>query len=357
MTVDTRHETQAAGTHAAPAASASPIAAPAPGALMTAVVQHRYGGSEVLASEPIAVPAPGAGQVLLKVRAAGLDRGTWHLMAGKPFLTRFMFGFRRPKDPVPGLDVAGTVVALGDGVTDFAIGDEVFGVAKGSFAEFAVAPATKLVRRPEQLAPEAAAAVPVSGMTALQAVVDEGRVRPGQRVLVTGASGGVGNYAVQIAVASGAEVTGVASAGKVGFLRSLGATRTIDYRATDVTTLDERFDLIIDINGRKPVRRLQRVLAPEGTLVMVGGEDGDWFMGGFQRQLSAPLRDRFTKQRILGLMSAERAESLERLAAMIVAGQVRPQVSEAYPLADVRRAMDDLVGGRVSGKAVITVAG
>ncbi|GLI26512.1 NADPH:quinone reductase [Agromyces rhizosphaerae] len=339
-------------------AGAEQASAPVPAvpAEMDAVLQHRYGGSEMLEQGRIAVPQPGEGEVLLRVRAAGLDRGTWHLMSGKPYLVRFMFGFRGPKLPVPGLDVAGTVVALGEGVTDLAIGDEVFGVATGSFAEYAVAPTAKLVKRPESLSPEAAAAVPVSGMTALQAVVDEGRVRPGQKVLVTGASGGVGNYAVQIAVASGAEVTGVASAGKAEFLRSLGAAHTVDYRTTDVTTLDERFDLIIDINGRAPIRRLRRILAPEGTLVMVGGEDGGWFMGGFQRQLSAPLRNAFTTQRILGFMSAERKESIERLATMIVAGQVRPQVSEAYPIADVRRAMDDLVGGRVSGKAVITVA-
>mgnify|MGYP000023549468 FL=1 len=358
MTVDTRHETRATGANTAPEASASPRTAPRPARMpgtMTAVVQHRYGGSEVLGIEQVDRPTPGPGEVLVRVRAAGLDRGTWHLMAGLPYLTRLMFGFRKPKYPTPGLDVAGNVAALGEGVDGFAIGDRVFGIAISSFAEYAVAPVAKLQRMPRGIDFDAAAVVPISGLTGLQAVEAAG-VSAGQRVLITGASGGVGSYAVQVAAAAGAEVTAVASAGKADYVRSLGATRAIDYRTTDVTTLDERFDAIIDINGNAKVRRMQRILAPEGTLIMVGGEKGGKLTGGFQRQLSAPLRNLFTRQTIRGLMSIESGDDIARLAGMIEQGSLRAPVSEVYPLRDVRRAMDDLVEGRLSGKASIHVA-
>jgi NADPH:quinone reductase-like Zn-dependent oxidoreductase len=201
---------------------------------MQAVVQDRYGAVDVLRHERIALPDPGDQEVLVRVRAAGLDRGTWHLMTGKPYLMRIAgIGFRGPKDRVPGRDLAGTVSAVGSGVTGFAVGDGVYGVGRGSFAEYAVARADKLARKPVSLSFEQAAVVPISGATALQALTDHGRLEPGQRVLVIGASGGVGSYAVQIAKALGAEVTGVARTAKLDLVRSFGADHVLDYTRDD----------------------------------------------------------------------------------------------------------------------------
>jgi len=322
---------------------------------MTAVVQRAYGDADVLDIDRVDVPRPGPGQVLLEVRAAGLDRGTWHLMTGLPYLTRLMFGLRRPKQPVPGFDVAGVVVAVGEGVDRFSVGDEVFGTADGSFAEYALAEASTLARKPRSVSFEDAAVVPVSGLTAHQAVHDSGRVAAGQRVLVIGASGGVGGYAVQLAALAGAEVTGVASGAKAEHVRSLGAVRVIDYRATDVSRGTERYDLIVDINGRLPVRRLQRILAPTGTLVIVGGEGGGRLTGGLQRQLGAPVRSLFTRKRLTFFISSHDQGRLDELAALLAAGDLSATVGRTYPLADVRRAVRDLVAGRVPGKAVISV--
>ncbi|GAA1059987.1 NAD(P)-dependent alcohol dehydrogenase [Agromyces bracchium] len=322
---------------------------------MTAVVQRAYGDVDVLDVDRIDVPSPAAGQVLLEVRAAGLDRGTWHLMTGLPYLTRLMFGLRRPTQPVPGFDVAGVVVAVGEGADRFAVGDEVFGIADGSFAEYALAEASTLARKPQSVSFDEAAVVPVSGLTAHQAVHGSGRVAAGQRVLVIGASGGVGGYAVQLAAQAGAEVTGVASAEKAEHVRSLGAVRVIDYRATDVSRGTERYDLIVDINGRLPVRRLQRILTPTGTLVIVGGEGGGRLTGGLQRQLSAPLRSLFTRKRLTFFISSHEQDAIERLSDLLAAGELTATVGRTYPLADVRRAMGDLVAGRIAGKAVISI--
>ncbi|WP_400994996.1 NAD(P)-dependent alcohol dehydrogenase [Agromyces sp. GXQ0307] len=324
-------------------------------ATMTAVVQRAYGDVEVLDLDRIDVPRPAAGQVLLEVRAAGLDRGTWHLMTGLPYLTRLMFGLRRPTQPVPGFDVAGVVVAVGEGVDRFAVGDEVFGIADGSFAEYAVAEASTLARKPRSVSFDEAAVVPVSGLTAHQAVHGSGRVAAGQRVLVIGASGGVGGYAVQLATRAGAEVTGVASAAKAEHVRSLGAVRVIDYRTTDVSRGSERYDLIVDINGRLPVRRLQRILTPTGTLVIVGGEGGGRLTGGLQRQLGAPLRSLFTRKRLTFFISSHEQDAIGRLADLLAEGDLTATVGRTYPLADVRGAMRDLVAGSIAGKAVIRV--
>ncbi len=242
---------------------------------MRAVVQESYGAADVLRIEQIARPVPEPGEILVQVHAAGLDRGTWHLLTGKPYLMRIIgFGFRRPKSRVPGLDVAGTVVEVGSAVTRFAAGDEVFGISRGSFAEYAVVREDKLAPKPTNLGFEHAAVVPISGGTALQALRDSGRIEPGQQVLVIGASGGVGSYAVQLAKAFGAEVTGVASTGKLDLVRSLGADRVIDYTREDFADGVHRYDLVIDIGGNATLRRLRRALAPRGTLVIVGGEEG-----------------------------------------------------------------------------------
>ncbi len=322
---------------------------------MTAITQHRYGGPEVLGLDTLPVPSPGPAEVLVKVHAGGLDRGTWHLMAGEPFVVRMMFGLGRPKQPVLGIDVAGVVVAVGDDVTRFAVGDEVFGIARGSYAEYAVATEAKLAKKPAGVTFEQAAVTPVSGLTALQAVHDRGGVAPGQRVLVIGASGGVGSFAVQLAAAAGAHVTGVASAAKRELVRDLGAAAVLDYAVTDIASLSERFDLIIDINGRTKVGALRRLLTPHGTAVLVGGEGGRGPLGGAQRQLLSPLHGLFRSQTITGMLSTEDQGSIERLGELLAAGTITPALGAVYPLADAPRAMADLIAGRISGKAAIRV--
>jgi NADPH:quinone reductase-like Zn-dependent oxidoreductase len=325
-------------------------------ATMSAVVQSRYGSAHALALAETPRPTPRAGEVLLEVHAAGVDRGVWHLMTGTPYLIRLMgFGLRRPKNPVPGMDVAGRVVAVGADVTRFDVGDEVFGIGVGTFAQYAVAREDKLAHKPAGLGWAEAAVVAISGLTARQAVHDIARVGPGQRVLVLGASGGVGSYAVQLAHAAGAVVTGVASGAKADLVRSLGADRAIDYGTTDVTTLDERFDAIIDVGGRLPVRRLRRILVPEGTLVIVGGENGGRVTGGIGRQLRAAVLSLFIRQRLTFFFSAESADAIERLREHILAGEIRPALETTYSLSQAATALVDLESGRVRGKAAIVV--
>ena len=259
---------------ATPAGKGGGTAPPAPGHYtMQAIVQDRYGSADVLRLKEIGRPAIGAGEVLVRVRAAGLDRGTWHLMAGQPYLVRLVSGLRAPKNPVPGLDVAGTVVAVGPDVTRFKPGDEVFGISKGSFAEYAPARQDKLVLKPSNMSFEQAAAVAVSGLTALQGLRDAGHLQRGQHVLIIGASGGVGTFAVQIAKVLGAEVTGVSSAAKTGLVASIGADHVIDYAKDDFADGTELYDLILDLARNTPLPRLRRALTPAGTLVIAGGED------------------------------------------------------------------------------------
>ena len=323
-------------------------------ATMRAVVQDRYGSSEVLRLARVARPVLGDDQVLLHVNAAGLDRGTEHLMTGKPYVARLFVGLRKPKNPIPGRDAAGTVAAVGSSVSRFAIGDEVYGVAPGSFAEYAVAPEDKLARKPENLSFAQAAAIPVSAGTALQALVDAGRVQAGQSVLVVGASGGVGTYAVQLAKAFGAEVTGVSSTAKVDLVKSLGADHVIDYTREDFADGTRRYDLVLDIGGSTPVRRLRRALRPRGTLVFVGGENSG-NLTGLGRQLRGALVSPFLRQRLVLLMAKERAADLERLSGLIEDGKLVPSVDRSYPLEQAPDAMRLLEEGRVRGKVVITV--
>jgi NADPH:quinone reductase-like Zn-dependent oxidoreductase len=244
----------------------------------------------VLRLAEIDKPEIAANEVLLKVRAAGMDRGTCHVMTGQPYLMRVMgFGFRGPKNPVAGLDVAGTVVAVGSDVTRFQAGDEVFGISRGSFAEYAAAREDKLAHKPAGLSFEQAAVVPVSALTAIQGLRDAGRIKAGQRVLIIGASGGVGTYAVQLAKAFGAEVTGVCGTTKVDLVRSIGANHVVDYTQEDFSDSVTRYDLILDIGGNSRLSRLRRALAPTGTLAIVGGEEGGRLIGGFDRQIRAVL--------------------------------------------------------------------
>jgi NADPH:quinone reductase-like Zn-dependent oxidoreductase len=322
---------------------------------MRAIVQDRYGSAYMLRLAVIDRPEPAAGQVLLRVAAAGLDRGTWHLMTGRPYLMRLVCGLRGPKRRVPGRDVAGTVVALGPGVTGFAVGDHVYGIGRGSFAEYAVARVDKLARKPANATFAQAAAVPVSALIAQRALRDVGRVQPGQRVLITGASGGVGSYAVQLAAAFGAEVTGVASTAKLDLVRSLGAAHALDYTRQDFADGVPGYDLILDIAGNPTLSRLRRALAPTGTAVIVGGEEGGDFSGGMNRQFRALALSPFIKQRLAMAIADERGSDLIALAELIEAGSVTPSVDRTYPLEDAPTAMRHLQDGAVRGKAVITL--
>jgi NADPH:quinone reductase-like Zn-dependent oxidoreductase len=322
---------------------------------MQAIVQDTYGVADVWRAEEIGRPAIGDGEVLVRVRAAGLDRGTWHLMAGQPDLMRLMgSGLRAPKNRVPGLDVAGTIVAAGAAVTRFGVSDKVFGISQGSFADYACARADKLTRKPANLTFDQAAAVAVSGLTALQGLRDAGRVRPGQHVLITGASGGVGTFAVQIAKALGAQVTGVCSTAKTGLVTSIGADHVLDYTHDDFADGSQRYDLILDIAGNSPLARLRRALTPAGTLVIVGGEDGGRWTG-MGRQLRALALSPFVRQRLTTFVSRHRLADLETLARLIEAGQLAPVIGKTYPLHQAPDAMRDLLAGHARGKLVITV--
>jgi NADPH:quinone reductase-like Zn-dependent oxidoreductase len=327
--------------------------APSDGAAtMRAIVYHRYGTADVLHIDHIERPEIGERDVLVEVRAAGLDRGTWHLMTGEPYVARLAFGLRSPKNPVPGIDLAGVVAAVGSSVTRFQPGDEVYGVGRGSFAEFAPAHEDKLAPKPPSLTFEQAAAVPVSGLTAQQGLLDVGRLAPGQRVLITGASGGVGTFAVQIAKAHGAMVTGVCSTPKVDLVRALGADHVIDYTNEDFADGAQRYDLILDLGGSASLTRLRRVLEKRGTLVIAGGEGGGRILG-IGRQLRAVALSPFIRQRLAMLVAKDHHVPLARLTTLIESGSVTPVVERTYALADAPTAMRELEAGTVRGKLVI----
>ncbi len=321
---------------------------------MQAVVQHRYGGSEQLSLGDIPEPAPGPGEVLVEVHAAGVDRGTWHLMAGLPLVVRLGTGLRRPRNPVPGRDLSGVVVALGPDVTTYAVGEEVIGTAAGSFAERAVVPLTRLARKPASLDHEHAAVLPISGVTALQAVRDAGRVRAGDRVLVIGASGGVGSYAVQLAVAAGATVTGVAGSAKADLVLALGAERVIDHAREEIEQ-DGRYDVILDLAGLRPLALLRRALTPTGTLVVAGGEGGDRWLGGTHRQLGAAALNPVVRQRLVPLLSRENADDFAELARLVEAGTLRPALERSFALHEAGKALDHITAGHARGKVALTL--
>ena len=324
---------------------------------MPAIVQDTYGtvAADVLRLEEVDVPAIGEGEVLVRVRAAGVDRGVWHLMAGLPYLARAIgFGLRRPKTPIPGTDVAGVVEAVGKDVTDFVPGDEVFGTAKGTYARYAVARADRLLPKPATLTFEQAAAVPVSATTALQAVRRAG-VRPGDRVLILGASGGVGSYAVQIAKAEGAEVTGVARTAKLDFVRAMGADSVVDYTTGDPTDDGQRYDAIIDIGGNRRVAHLRRALAPKGRLVITGGEHGGPVLGGIERNLRAQLLSPFVGQKLGAFVARQRRDDLAAVSELIGTGAVTPPVDRTYALGEAAAAIGYMADGHAQGKVVITV--
>lgn len=325
---------------------------------MQAIVQRRYGTApeDVLRLEQIAKPAVAPGEVLVRVRAAGVDRGTWHLMTGTPYLMRIMgFGLRAPSTAVPGWAVAGTVEAVGRDVTGLQPGDEVFGTCRGSFAEYVTARPGQLAAKPASLSFEQAAALPGSATTALQAVRDQAKVQPGQHVLVIGASGGVGTFAVQIAKALGARVTGACSTAKTDLVRAVGADHALDYSREDPTAGQHRYDVVIDIGGNRPLSHLRRALTPRGTLVITGGENGDSWLGGIGRNIGAQLLSPFVRQRLTAFVARERRADLISLRDLVDCGAVTPAIERTYPLSQADAALRHLAEGRARGKVVISI--
>jgi len=321
---------------------------------MKALTQDRYGTADVLQLRDVERPTPRADQVLVRVVAAGMDRGAWHFMAGEPYLMRLLgFGLRAPSVAVPGTNFAGVVETVGDGVSAFKPGDEVYGATRGTFAQYAVAPIGKVAPKPPQLSFEQAAVLPYPTFVAMQALRDHGHVQPGQRVLVVGASGAVGTIAVQLAVAFGATVTGVCSAGHADLVRSLGANEVIDYTKEDFTDGSRRFDLIIDIGGRTSVARLRRALTRTGTLVIVGGE-GDRWIGGIQRQMWATVLSAFVPQKLRAFVVKENASELVKMNELVAAGKVSPVVGQAFPLAEGAAAVAAFETGNADGRIVIS---
>jgi NADPH:quinone reductase-like Zn-dependent oxidoreductase len=331
---------------------------------MKAITQDRYGSSDVLRLDEVATPAPGADEVLVRVHAAGAGPEVWHVMTGRPYFVRLMgFGVRAPKQRVPGRDLAGTVEAVGSVVSEFQPGDEVFGSGRGTLAEYACAAAAVdegkvggagvLAPKPANLTFEQAAAVPTSGATALQGLRDAGGIRGGQSVLIIGASGGVGTFAVQLAKHFDAHVTGVCSTAKTELVRSLGADVAIDYTREDFADRPERYDLILDTAGRRSLSRLRRALTARGTLVIVGGEGGGRLTGGFERQLRAAALSRFVSQRLVPLAAVDRRADLHFLKDVIEDGKLTPVIDRTFALGEAAQALTDAEEGHGRGKKVI----
>lgn len=323
---------------------------------MKAIAQSWYGQADVLSLREVPQPAAGAGEVLVQVRAAGVDPGVWINMTGQPYAARAAFGLTRPKVAVRGRALAGVVAAVGSGVTTFAPGDEVYGTTgRGSFAEFAVAPVRQLARMPGNLSFAQAAAVPISAVTALVGARDAGTVGPGHRVMVIGAAGGIGAYAVQIAKARGARVVGVCGSGKTSLVRSLGADDVIDYTRAEVDRDGAVHDVVIDTAGCRSLSLLRRAVVPGGILVLAGGgHDAGGLLGGYTRQLRAPFVSMIAGQRVRGLVAGERAAELDDLTRLIESGVVTPVIDRVYPLAEAPDAIRYLAQGHPAGKVVVT---
>lgn len=325
------------------------------GATMRAAVQHRYGPPSVLESSEVGIPSPGRGEVLVRVAAAAVHPGDYFVMTGEPYVVRLVFGLRRPRHGIPGRDLAGVVTAVGKDVTAFGPGDEVFGWSTvGTLAEYACVPADNLVSIPASVSMVDAAAVPTSGMTAWQALRGIANVQPGRTVLVTGASGGVGSFAVQIAKAFGAEVTGVCSTRNVDLVRSLGADHVIDYTTTDFTRAERRYDIILDNVEAQPLAAVRRALTPTGTLIPNSGRGGRWF-GPLGRILKARVLSGFTRQQLRPFASIEKRQDLLALADLLATGQITSVIDRTYPLDEAADALRYIAAGHTRGKVVITV--
>jgi NADPH:quinone reductase-like Zn-dependent oxidoreductase len=319
---------------------------------MKAIVQDTYGSAEVLASRDIDKPEIADDEVLVRVQAASIHVGDWILMTGSPFVMRFATGLRKPKNRVPGTDVAGIVEAVGKDVQGLRPGDEVFGWGAGAFAEFISAPSDHFIKKPANLTFEQAAAIGVSASTALQLLRDDGKVQPGQKVLINGASGGVGTFAVQIAKALGAEVTGVTSTRNVDLVRAIGADHVIDYSQDDFTTGEERYDLILDNVGDQSMARTRRALAPTGTLISNGGGHADGKLGRTVRAMFASM---IVRQQASPTVKTQNHDDLVALRGYVEAGKLTPVIDRTYPLIATPEAIDHVAAGHARGTVVITV--
>jgi NADPH:quinone reductase-like Zn-dependent oxidoreductase len=318
---------------------------------MKAILQHRYGSPDLLTVEEVDIPAVADDRVLVRVRASSANAGDWRRVRASPVIVRLIEGVRSPKEKRLGGDAAGQVKAVGKDVTHVKPGDEVFGIRTGAFAEYVSG--RNFVPKPTNLTFEQAAAVPVAGITALQAVRDHGRIQAGQRVLVTGAGGGVGTFAVQLAKAFGAEVTGVTNTGNLDLVRSIGADHVIDYSREDFTKRGQRYDVIVDVAGKPSLSACRRALAPGGTLVLVGAGSG---VGGpLGRMFAGLVRSRVLRQRLVGFIAKVNREDLVTLRELIEAGKVTPVIDRTYPLSETAEALRYLETGRARGKVVITV--
>jgi NADPH:quinone reductase-like Zn-dependent oxidoreductase len=321
---------------------------------MQAIVRRHYGSPDVLRTEEIERPTPSDNEVLIKVRAASVNPLDWHLIRGMPYGFRFTSGLRRPKDHRLGMDVSGQVEGVGKNVTRLNPGDQVFGACRGAFAQYACSPDSAVVLKPENMTFEQAASAPVAALTALQGLRDKGQLQPGQKVLINGASGGVGTFAVQIARVLGAEVTGVCSARNVDLILSLGAHRVIDYAREDFTEAGQRYDLLLDCMGNHPLSACRRVLHPNGFYVMVGGPSGRWIapMGRVLRML---LLARFVSQKLVFFMAQVNQRDLTLVAELMACGKLTPVIDRSYPLNAVADAIRYLEEGHARGKIVIAV--
>jgi NADPH:quinone reductase-like Zn-dependent oxidoreductase len=322
---------------------------------MLAIVQDDYGTGQALELREIERPDIAEHEVLVRVRAAGVNPADWAVMRGLPYIARPVYGLRRPKVGVRGTDVAGQVTAVGSAVTRFKAGDEVFGASTGSYAEYAAASQDDLALKPANLTFEQAATVPMAGLVALQAIRDHGAVRPGQSVLINGASGGIGTFAVQIAKALGAEVTAVASTRNLELVRSVGADHVVDYTKADFTASGKRYDVILDNVSNHSLSHLRRALTPTGVLIPNGGNFGDRWFASAGRLIRATVLFRFGTQRLGRFLVSTNHDDLVALKALIEAGKVKPVLGGTYPLSNAGRALDHVGAGHAQGKVAITV--
>ncbi|HKE63707.1 MAG TPA: NAD(P)-dependent alcohol dehydrogenase [Micromonosporaceae bacterium] len=320
---------------------------------MKAVVQPAYGPPDVLELRDVPTPVPGDDEVLIRVRAAGVNPQDWHLITGVPYIARLGGGLFTPKQQHPGTDVAGDVAAVGANVTTFQPGDAVFGMRRGAFAEYLCARADRVVAKPANVTYEQAAAVPVAALTALQALRDKGGIQAGQRVLINGASGGVGTFAVQIAKSFDAEVTGVCSTRNVAAARSLGADHVIDYTREDFVGVGAPYDLILDIVGTRSIRDRRRALTPHGTLVIVGGPMGNRFIGPLGGLVTVTVASRLGSQRLVGMLAKNNVDDLRLLASLMATGKVTPLIERTYPLSEASEAVAYVGAKHAQAKIVI----
>ena len=324
---------------------------------MKAAIYTQYGPADVIQIREVEPPIPRNNEVLIKVRAASVNPYDWHFLRGRPYFLRLMAGLRKPKDLRLGVDVAGEVQTTGSGVSKFNPGEHIFGTCRGAFAEYVCTPESSVVKKPESMTFEQAASIPIAGLTALQSLRDKGRLQPGQKVLVNGAAGGVGTFAVQIAKSFGAEVTGVCSTRNVGLVRSLGADRVVDYTRENFTRSPQRFDVVLDLVANHSFRAFTRVITPKGIYIGAGGGGPEirWGISILARMIAGLVMAPFVSQKLVTIFANLKAEDLEAIGQLIEAGKVTPVIDRCYPLSEVPNAIRHLEQGHARGKVIITI--